>query len=186
MWNCDSDSDKRVHTLARTHLAAHWDSRARAWRSRSHARTLAIGGLDVRGIQHSWGRGKARFIAHRTGRVLLCLQTCHRKSLRRPRFAGAGPPATCTLSQGANPAKLLRRGDTGPCGAPANGPCVGHQRQRVSTRSALTGPLLPAATTSRWQKCPPRAPGGPAGESRALRPANPRGTCSQGQPAPAL
>jgi len=35
-------------------------------------------------------------------------------------------------------------------------------------------PGFEAATTSRRQKCPPVAPGGPAGESRALCPAPPR------------
>ena len=43
-------------------------------------------------------------------------------------------------------------------------------------------PGFEAATTSRWQKCPPRAPGGPTGESRALRPA-PRATAGPAAPA---
>ena len=42
--------------------------------------------------------------------------------------------------------------------------------------------IFEAATTSRWQKCPPRAPGGPTGESRALRPA-PRATAGPAAPA---
>lgn len=47
-----------------------------------------------------------------------------------------------------------------------------------STPGALTGPLLPAATSSRRQKCPPLIPGGPAGEGHALRPAPSRGAGS--------
>ena len=43
-------------------------------------------------------------------------------------------------------------------------------------------PGFEAATASRWQKCPKRAPGGPAGESRALRPA-PRATAGPAAPA---
>ena len=49
---------------------------------------------------------------------------------------------------------------------------------RRSTPGALTGPLLPAAKSSRRQKCPPLTPGGRAGEGHALRPAPSRGAGS--------
>jgi len=42
---------------------------------------------------------------------------------------------------------------------------------RISPMFTTLQPGFEAATASRRQKCPPRAPGGPAGESRALRPA---------------